>query len=46
MFEEVVTVSFRGSGHKSREDATEALKKKSEERATRVQVHVMIQWES
>ncbi len=46
MLDEVVTVSFKFSGHKSREDATEGLKKKSEERATRVQIQVIIQCKS
>ena len=38
MFEDVVTVSLTFSGHKSRDEAMHALKKKNKETATRVGV--------
>ena len=43
MFDEVVTVSFKLSGHRSREEATLASKKGNKKSAITIQLQVMIQ---
>ena len=40
ILEDVVTVSLRCSGHKSRDEAMHASKKENKERATRVRVQI------
>ena len=43
ILDDVVTVSFRFNGHRSREEATQALEQKNKESAIRVRVLIIIQ---